>query len=69
MPIIIIVVWSVFLLVGAWIGAFCVNYTLAHTLHTIVPFFWAFLISLLTGDLAIPAAVVVWVLVHLHILH
>lgn len=68
MPIIFLV-WLGIVLLGAWFGAFCVNYTLIHTIHSVIPFFWAFLLSLVTGDMTVPAAIVVWVLVHLHILH
>lgn len=54
---------------GAWLGAFCVNYVLSVVAHHTIPFIWAFLLSIVTGDLTIPAAIVVKVLVLLGVLH
>jgi hypothetical protein len=55
--------------VSIFLGGFCVNYVLLHVVHQTVPFFWAVVLALVTGDLSIPAAIVVKVLVLLHILH
>jgi hypothetical protein len=46
-----------------WLGEFCVNYTLLHTIHKTLPVIWAVLISVVTADLTIVAAIVVKVLV------
>lgn len=57
------------LVVSVLFGGFCVNYILLHTVHTVLPFFWAIVLALVTGDLSLPLAIVVKVLVLLHILH
>lgn len=65
--ILVLIYLAVFSFFG-WLGAFCVNFTLLHTLHKTIPMFWAFLVAILTGDLAVPVAIVVKVLMILGII-
>lgn len=51
-----------------FVGPFCVNFVLLHIAHHTIAYGWAFLLSLVTGELTIPAAIVVKVLVLLGIL-
>lgn len=64
-----IVVYLILFGTLTWFGAWCVNYALLHTLHHTLPVVWALLLALVTVDLAIPAALLVKVLVVCGILH
>lgn len=46
-----------------WLGAFCVNYSLEHTLHKTIPFIWALVVTIFTGDLSVLVAIFVKVLI------
>ena len=45
-----------------WLGPFCINFVLLHTLHHTIPYIWALLLDLVTGGLGTPAAIIVKVL-------
>lgn len=45
-----------------WLGPFCVNFVFAHTIHHTLPYIWALLVSFFTGELTVPAAIIVKVL-------
>lgn len=60
---IVVLFYAVFIGFALWLGEFCVNYTLLHTIHKTLPVVWAILLSLVTADLTVAAAIIVKVLV------
>ena len=48
---------------GLLLGGFCVNYILFHIVGQTIPIFWATLLAIFTGDICIPIAIFVKVLV------
>jgi hypothetical protein len=61
--------WLAFILAMIfWLGPFCVNFVLLHTLHHTIPYIWALLLDLVTGGLGIPAAIIVKVLMLLGVI-
>jgi hypothetical protein len=46
----------------AILGAYCVNYDLSLSFHRTIPFFWAFVITFITGNLSIMLAIVLKIL-------
>lgn len=63
-----ILLYALFIGFVLWLGGFCVNYTLLHTVHKTLPFVWAIVVSVVTGEASVVIAVVVKALVLLGVI-
>lgn len=61
--------WLLVLVFNFLVGGWAVNALIQFFTGTFIPFFWAGVIGLIAGEIAVPAAIVVTILAAFRVIH